>query len=105
MHMLLVPPTMLLVPLTINSAAGSNVVFLCLFCFCPILSVIFYFIPGIYLLLSSINKPYERSRVASVDDEPALLVPYQVLSDAEGRGIVDERRTETADRVARYQAD
>ena len=28
-----------------------------------------------------------------------------VLSDAEGRGIVDERRTETVDRVARYQAD
>ena len=28
-----------------------------------------------------------------------------VLSDAEGRGVVDERRTEKADRVARYQAD
>ena len=28
-----------------------------------------------------------------------------MLSDAEGRGIVDERRTETADRVARYQGD
>ena len=28
-----------------------------------------------------------------------------VLSDAEGRSVVDERRTETADRVARYQAD
>ena len=27
------------------------------------------------------------------------------LSDAEGRGRVDKRRTETADRVARYQAD
>ena len=42
--------------------------------------------------------------MAWVDDEPALLVSYQVLSDAEGRGIVDERRTEAADRVARYQA-
>ena len=28
-----------------------------------------------------------------------------VLSDAEGRGIVVERKTETADRVVRYQAD
>ena len=27
------------------------------------------------------------------------------MSDAEGRGIVDERRTGTADRVVRYQAD
>ena len=39
--------------------------------------------------------------MAWVDDEPALLVSYQVLSDAEGPGIVDERRTETAVRIAR----
>ena len=43
--------------------------------------------------------------MAWVDDEPALLVSYQVLSDAEGRGIVDECSMETADRVARHQAD
>ena len=32
-------------------------------------------------------------------------LPCLVLSDAEGLGRVDERRTETADRAARYQAD
>ena len=50
--------------------------------------------------------PFERSRVMRwVDEEPALLVSYQVLSAAEGRGIVDERMMETADWVAIYQAD
>ena len=42
---------------------------------------------------------------AHIYDEPALLVPYCLLSDAEGLGIVDESRTEPAVRVARYQAD
>ena len=41
--------------------------------------------------------------MAWVDDEPAFAC--FVLSDAEGRGVVDERRAETADKVARYQAD
>ena len=41
--------------------------------------------------------------MAWVNDEPAF--GCFVLSDAEGRGIVGERRTDTADRVARYQAD
>ena len=41
--------------------------------------------------------------MACVDDEPALLVLH-VLSDDEGPGMVDVRRTETADR-AKYQGD
>ena len=37
-------------------------------------------------------------------DERACFVCF-VLSDAEGPGIADERRTETASRAVRYQAD
>ena len=42
--------------------------------------------------------------MAWLDDEPALLVCFD-LSDAGGPGIVDERRTKTAARVARYRAE
>ena len=34
-----------------------------------------------------------------------LLCSFRILSDAKRLGIVDERRAETAVRVARYQAD
>ena len=49
--------------------------------------------------------PFERSIVAWVDDEPALLVRYCLTHPLRGWGIVDERRTETADRVARYHTE
>ncbi|MEP2260048.1 MAG: hypothetical protein ABJI00_01425, partial [Paracoccaceae bacterium] len=98
-------------PIPPTGAAGSNVVFLCLlfvfayFCFilCSSFAMTlcdFHFI--FFLFLSPIDKPYRRSRVAWVDDEPALLVSYCL--DAEGQRIVDERWTMVADRVARYRA-
>ena len=40
-----------------------------------------------------------------VDDEPALLLSYCLTHPLRGWGIVDGCRTETADRVARYQTD
>ena len=45
--------------------------------------------------------------MAWVDDETDLFVSYfsYSLTPTGGGGIVDEPRTETADRVARYQAD
>ena len=43
--------------------------------------------------------------MAWVDDEPALLVSYSLTHPLQVWGIVDECRTETADRVARCQTD
>jgi len=40
-----------------------------------------------------------------VDDEPALRVSYSLTHPPRGWGIVAERRTETAGRVARYKTD
>ena len=86
---------MLLLPLT--GTAGSNVVFLCFLC---LFLRDFSFIASLYLSCC----PSERSRVAWVDDEPALLVSYQVLSDASSPGVGHSLRTQDGD-VARYQTD
>ena len=40
-----------------------------------------------------------------VNDEPALFVSYCLTHTLHGPGMVDGSRTETADRVARYQTD
>ena len=95
MPILLVPPT---------GAAGSNVVFLCLLSFFFFLALIrcdFHFISfsSFLLLISLIEGGVWRGCMTS------LLCLFRILSDAEGRGIGDKRRTETANRVARYQAD
>ena len=42
--------------------------------------------------------------MAWVDDDPVFFVSYCLTHPVRGWGIVDERRTETVDRVARYQA-
>ena len=52
-----------------------------------------------------LRRPQEKSLVAWVDDEPALLVSYRLTHPLREWGVVDERRMETADRVARYQTD
>ena len=82
MSMLRVPPT---------AAAGSNVVFLSLFCLSLIVRDLFY---------PSFSCPYERSRLAWVDHKPALLASSGPTYPLRGWGIVDERRAETGDRVA-----
>ena len=41
--------------------------------------------------------------MALVGDELALLVSFRLTHPLRGCGIVDERRTEKVDRVARYQ--
>ena len=43
--------------------------------------------------------------MAWVDDEPVLLVSYCLTHPLRGWDIADERRTETAGRVARCQTD
>ena len=43
--------------------------------------------------------------MAWVGGEPVLLVSYCLTRPLRGWGIVDERRSETADGVATYQTD
>ena len=52
---------------------------------------------------SSMTRPHESSLVAWVDDEPAMLVSYYPTHPLRRWGVVDERKTETADMVSRYQ--
>ena len=91
--MLLVQPT---------AEAGSNVVFL-RFVFLHFCSLILRdFLTATFHLSS---YPYGRRLVAWVDDEPALNVSGCQAHPLRGGVIVDERKTETADRVAMYQTD
>ena len=50
--------------------------------------------------------PFDRILVAWVDDEPALLVSYCLTHPfLTGWGAADDSRTQTSNRVARYQTD
>ena len=69
-----------------------------------------FFFPALILcdfrffpVLPSIDKALLNVSCGVGDDEPALF--FFILSDAEGPGVADECRTETAVRVARYQED
>ena len=87
---------MLLVPS--SAAAGSNMIFLCSYFVLALWSSV------IFLLLFYLpSVPYHRSLLVWVDDEPALLVSHCLTHPLRGWGMVDDSRTETADRVARYQ--
>ena len=90
-----------------GAATGSNVVSVLTVVFfflsCALSSVIFIsFISLPFFYLSSLMKGVVwRGWMTSL----LCLFRTRVLSDAEGRGIVDEPRTETACGVASYQAD
>ena len=59
----------------------------------------------VYVFLHSCRSDWNLVAWVPGDGEPALLVSHCLTHPVRGWGMVAERRTETADRVARYQTD